>query len=105
MPSQTRERYLEQKKTSDFQVWRFDNGLKKLAKGKALRIETTAKAKVLWTDDHWKMEHTVGAKDTGIGIFVTDLKPKRKKAKAIEFTFHWEDADKWENQNYSVEME
>ncbi len=105
MPSYTQERYIKQKITSEFRVWRFDNPLKTLSEGKKLRIEVMSKAKVIWSDDDWETQHSITTKDSGIGIFVADIQKKNKKAEKIEFTFHWEEADNWENRNYSVETD
>ncbi len=104
MPSLTRKRYLDKKNKVGFQVWRFDNPLKTLLPGNFLRIETMAAAKVIWTDYEWETDHSIQAKDTEIGIFVADIKLRNKKAKRIEFTFHWDKTDNWENKNYSVEI-
>ncbi len=104
MPDRTRERYVEKNTQSKFQVWRFDNGLRRLWKGKILRIEVRAEADLKWTEDNWETEHTTEAKDSGIGIFIADIKLKNKKAEKLEFTFHWKEADRWEGKNYSVEI-
>ncbi len=104
MPKQTRERYLEQKKRSDIITWRFNSMLKKIELGKTLRIETMAKTKVTWTDDAWQNTYTAESKDSGIGIFVTDIRTTSEKASAIDFTFYWEESAHWENKNYSVEI-
>lgn len=104
MPALTRERYLNKNSKIGFQVWRFDKPFKTLLTRKHLRIETMAPAKVIWTDYDWETEHTIQTSDTGIGIFVVDIKLRNKKAKKIEFTFHWDTTDTWENKNYSVEI-
>ncbi len=104
MPSLTQERYLNKKNKVDFQVWRFTDPLKTVLSGKHLRIETMASAAVIWTDDSWKTEHFTQTKDTGIGIFVVDIKIRNKKAQKIEFTFHWDKTNNWENKNYTVEV-
>lgn len=105
MPLQTQERYIKQNKKSAFQVWRFNNRISVLSPQKTLRIQVDAKATVHWTDDDWKTKHTAKTKDYDIGIFVADIKPKKKKADKIEFTFYWDEAGNRENKNYSVEIE
>ncbi|HLR24237.1 MAG TPA: glycoside hydrolase family 15 protein, partial [Fodinibius sp.] len=104
MPSYTRERYINEKTTCSFEIWRFENQLKVISDGKDLRVEVMAKANVIWTDDDWETKKSTKTKDTGLGIYVADLKLNNKKADKIEFTFYWEKADKWEGKNYSVKI-
>ncbi|MEP2240196.1 MAG: glycoside hydrolase family 15 protein [Maribacter sp.] len=102
MPPNTCQRYLKEKKKSNTVIWRFDNGVKTLIKGKILRIETLAKCSILWTDDNWKTTYRKEAKDLNIGLFVTDIKPKNEEVTTIQFTFYWNQAKKWEGKNYFV---
>ena len=102
MPVNTCERYLKNKKKSNTVIWRFDNGTMILPKEKTLRIETLAECTVLWTDDNWETTYNVISKDLTFGLFVTDIKPKNEEATTIQFTFYWNQANKWEGENYSV---
>jgi glucoamylase len=104
MPPQTQDRYLKRKTKSDFQIWRFNKVLKNLEAGKSLRIEVMAKATVIWTDDAWQTTRSTGATDTGIGIFIVDIKPVKEQASKIEFTFYWENTGNWESKNYAVSI-
>jgi len=104
MPDLTRQRYLEKGIRSNFQLWRFDSPLKTLSKGKKLRIETMAKATVVWTDDAWETKHTTKSKDSDVGKFVADIDPKNKNTGTLEFTFCWDEKGNWENKNYSVAL-
>jgi len=104
MPPQTQERYLKNDAKSCFQLWHFSDKLQTLASAKTLRLQLSAKATIYWTDDDWKTKHATKAKDCGLNIFIADIKPSKGKVNKIEFTFYWEDADKWENKNYSVEV-
>jgi len=104
MPLNTCQRYLKEKKKSNTAIWRFDNGVKTLIKGKILRIETLAKCNVLWTDDNWKTTFRTEAKDLNFGLFTTDIKPKNEEVTTIQFTFYWNQANKWEGKNYSVSV-
>jgi len=104
MPLNTCQRYLKEKKKSNTVIWRFDNGVKTLIKGKILRIETLAKCTVLWTDDNWKTTFRTEAKDLNFGLFATDIKPKNEEVTTMQFTFYWNQANKWEGKNYSVSV-
>ncbi len=105
MPPQTQERYIKQNTKPGFQLWRFGHQLETLSAGKTLRIQSMVKATVHWTCDDWETKNIIETKDIGIGIFVADIKSEKEEAKKIEFTFYWDEADKWENENYTVEIE
>ncbi len=105
MPPQTQERYIKLNTKAAFQVWRFKHKLQSIPKAKTLRIQTLAKATVQWTCNGWKTENSTETKDLSIGIFIADIKADNNDTKKIEFTFYWTEADKWENENFSVEIE
>ncbi|WKX78681.1 glycoside hydrolase family 15 protein [Zobellia laminariae] len=104
MPSQTFERYLRKKKKSDHKIWRFDNGTRILPRGKTLRIETLTECTVHWTDDDWKSTFITESENMKFGIFVTNIIPTTPQSTALQFTFYWKEADKWEQRNYSVSI-
>ncbi|WP_165748501.1 glycoside hydrolase family 15 protein [Cellulophaga sp. Z1A5H] len=105
MPEQTQERYLLKKKIAKFQIWRFDNGIKTIPKGKTLRIETFAACTIHWTDNDWKTTAIKESKSLTIGVFATDIKPENKESSSLQFTFYWKEADKWEGKNYLVTID
>ncbi|MGI8950841.1 MAG: glycoside hydrolase family 15 protein [Chitinophagaceae bacterium] len=103
MPPQTQERYLKQKITSPYKIWRFNNQVKTISSKKTLRIEVAEEAVIHWTDDNWQTIKEVPATDKSIGIFVADLHIENEKGNHIEFTFYWTKASKWEGTNFVVE--
>ena len=105
MPSLPQERYIKNKTKCDFTIWRFNNQVARLSGNTYLRIEILAMAEIVWSQDGWKSENTLKTIDTDTGIFIADIKDIDRNAEYIEFTFHWEEADKWENQKYTVGLE
>jgi glucoamylase len=105
MPPQTVQRYLVEKKTSPFVLWRFTYRRKSIPYGKMLRIETMAAARVHWSYDDWKTVQDVKAKDTGLGIYVADLPTQNvPDGKEIKFTFYWPETDHWEGEDFSIRV-
>ncbi len=104
MPAQTEERYLKQKTTSAYAVWRFNNQCKTISLNKRFRIEVMAEAVIHWSDDDWHTKKETLTKDTGLGIFVADIETENN-SKHIVFTFLWKEANHWENKNFTVEIE
>ena len=105
MPLHTLHRYVIQHTKSDLQIWRFNNKLKTLSAGKTLRIQVKTAAIIHWTEDGWKTVHTSETKNSGPDIFFADIKPGQIIPGKIEFTFYWQHANKWENKDFSVEVE
>jgi hypothetical protein len=72
----------------------------------AQTIETLSPAVVHWSLDGWQSVDDLGSKDSGLGIYFTDLDTARLKPGAkVDFTFYWPDGDRWEGTNYTVEVE
>lgn len=105
MPPQTYKRYVEQKTKSGHRIWRFSDKIDIISEAKYLRIEVMHDATVHWTDDGWETKNSTNTRDKGIGIFVADIMPKKENIDKIQFTFHWTESDKWENEDYSVAVE
>jgi len=105
MPPQTVQRYLVEKKTSPYTLWRFTYRRTSMPYGQALRIETMAPAVVHWSGDDWKTTQEVKTKDTGLGIYVADL-PTQKipEGTEIKFTFFWPETDHWEGADFSIRV-
>ncbi len=104
-PAQTRERYVARGQSSELAVWRFNNKARRMVAGRTLRIETLAPAVVHWTADDWKTSADVESRDTTVGVWVADL-PSRSLplGAAIQFTFYWPRADRWEGHDWTVSV-
>ncbi len=103
MPTQTWERYVQNKHVSNFEVFRFSDKIKTIHPGKKLRIETMADASIRWTFDNWNVTYNSPVKNTELGIYYVDLATENiKPGSKIEFTFYWIDSDKWENENFVI---
>ena len=103
MPPQTVERYLVRKQTSDLACWRFNHKTRDMEPGKTLRVEALAPFTLRWTSDAWRAVHDAEGQDSGLGVWYVDL-PTRDLSlgAAVEFTFYWPQADRWEGANFSV---
>lgn len=104
MPMFTQERYIKQKITSPYVVWRFNSQQKSISVKKTLRIEVTEKAIVHWTDDNWQTSKDIATRDTKLGMHIADIGMKNLKAKEIKFTFFWKDANHWEDNDFMVSI-
>ena len=96
------DRYIKNKATCAFVVWRFSWPCKNIPKNKNLRIELLAVANVHWSLDNWKTCHDTETSDTKLGIHLVDIDLKKSLSEEIQFTFFWKKANHWENKNYQV---
>ena len=103
MPPQTVQRYLKEKTGSPYATWRFNHKCRTMAMGKTLRLETLTSATVHWSDDGWRTVHDTPTKDTGLGVHRADLLTEHLSVgRKVEFTFYWNEAQNWENPDFSV---
>lgn len=106
MPPQAFERYVKNKTVCNFAVWRFNNKCRAIPQSKTLRIEVLANAKIKWTDDNWNSSNEEVTKDSQAGIYYADIpSSKLEKGRKIIFTFYWLTANKWEGENFTVEID
>ena len=74
-----------------------------MAAGKILRIETLARATVVWGLDGWQQVKEIDTVDTELGVYVADLETTAFASGAVvEFTFFWLDEARWEQTDFRV---
>jgi glucoamylase len=106
LPPQTVERYLVLKTHSPFAFWRFNQKCSSMPRGKTLRVETLAPARVHWSADAWRHTHDTPTRDTGLGVHYADLATGAlPAASTVRFTFYWPEAGCWEGEDFPVEVE
>jgi glucoamylase len=106
MPPHGRKRYIDKKTASPYRAWRFNNKIHSMPAGKKLRIEVLAPARIHWSIDGWKTFRDTEATENVFGIHVADLPVEALGAgAAVDFTFFWPEAGRWENVDFSVRIE
>jgi glucoamylase len=106
MPPQTVQRYQKDKVTSPRRLWRFNQKLRSLPAGRALRIELPAPALIHWTLDGWNTTHDTTTTRNGFGINLADLPTmKADEGKHLRFTFYWLEAERWEGTDFEVAVD
>jgi glucoamylase len=103
-PRQTVQRYLvEQRMTSPYVVWRFNNKMRVMAAGKILRFVLLAPSVVHWGIDGWTRVRDVPTIDSGLGVHVADLDTTMlPPGSRIDVTFYWPDVGHWEGVDFVV---
>src|SRR5690606_29227187 len=73
--------------------------------GKTLRVETLNSASIHWSADNWRTVHDTPTRDTLLSVHVADLPTDTlPPGAALEFTFHWTEAGRWEGMNFEIEV-
>jgi glucoamylase len=105
-PPQTVERYIVNKATSQHIIWRFNNKVRLMPAGAALRVETLAPALVHWSADGWNTIHDTPTRDTTLGVYVSDLETRDLRVgDRVDFTFYWPESARWEGADFVVCVE
>jgi glucoamylase len=105
-PPQTAQRYLVDKTTSHRITWRFNNKVRAMPVGAALRVETLASAVVHWSIDGWWTVHDTATRDTTLGVHIVDLPTTQLRVGAgVDLTFFWPADNRWEGVDFVVCVE
>ncbi len=106
VPASSSERYLNKDQACARTYWRFGQECAAITTGHVLRIEVLAPAQVRWSDDGWQTSHDLPTVDSGLGLYYVDLPSKKlRQGDALQFTFHWQDSDRWEGANFEVKVQ
>ncbi|MGH9768182.1 MAG: glucan 1,4-alpha-glucosidase [Blastocatellia bacterium] len=105
LPPQTVKRYLVNHTGSPHAVWRFNNKCDVMPPGLTLRVETQAPAVIHWSADEWRSVSDVEARNTDLGVYVTDLPTGELAAGTrISFTIYWPTSGNWEGSDFAVQV-
>ncbi len=104
LPRPVYSRYVENQQKSTLVEWTFTQPIKNMTPGKGLRLETRASAQIHWTTDNWKTTKTISTRDSGLGIHFADLPVQKVKSGKVDFTFLWQESDRWEGNDFTVEI-
>ena len=105
MPPQTVARYVARQTPSALRIWRDNNRLTRIPRGKTLRLELSAEAMVHWSSDGWQSVADTPTCETAFGTHVLDLDTAGMPAgQVIVFTLFWLDEQRWENTDFEVRV-
>jgi len=105
MPPAPAERYLKKKTQPMFESWRFNDKIQSLSKGKNLRIEVLAPARLHWSADNWKTMHDTETHDTKLGVHIINLTREQLASDGkLVFTFYWTKSKRWEGRNFDISL-
>lgn len=97
-------RYLHDGGRTDLEVWKPSRRVRRVASGCMLRVQAPQPFTLHWSTDGWKTAHDTDSESTGLGIDYVDLPVRSGEEGPVRFTFYWPAAQRWEGQDYEVEV-
>jgi glucoamylase len=87
-------------------TWRFTAPRPLMPAGRTLRLELMAPARVHYSVDGRQSWADLDACDTGLGVWVADVpgSDRLTSGQAVDFTFWWREAGRWEDREMRVEV-
>jgi glucoamylase len=87
-------------------TWRFTAPRPSIPAGRTLRLELMAPARVHYSVDGRQSWADLDARDTGLGVWVADVpgSDRLTSGQAVDFTFWWREAGRWEDREMRVEV-
>lgn len=105
LPRPVRERWHGRAPESRRSSWRPDRPIPTVAADHTLAIELLAPAMIRFTLDGWQTAHDREARDTGVGLWLVEIRPDEHAAgQTITFTIHWRNPDRWEGHDFDVRI-
>ena len=92
---------------SRHEIWSFRHPVRRMRQGKILRIIIADAADVIWSADQWASKNALATtRISALNLWFADLPTNKLPAdSAIELTFFWKDAQKWEGRNWRIGVE
>jgi glucoamylase len=98
------ERYLNKQGRPDLEVWKPTHRVGTIVAGKVLRIQAQAAFLLHWTSTEWETSQDSVSIDTDLGTHFVDIPVSNQQKAPVRFTFFWTEAQRWEGQDYKVEV-
>jgi glucoamylase len=97
-------RYVENPVVSQHEIWSVRHPIRRLARGKTLRMIVAAEAEILWSIDGWKeTRQTLTARQNELRLWFADFSTAEWGENTLmEFTIYWKHEQRWEGRNWQV---
>jgi glucoamylase len=101
------QRYVVKPVESRFEMWTMRHQIRRVPKGKILRLVVANDAAITWSSDKWvTVKNLDTTRNDALGLWHVDFATENLREGAVlEFTFFWKKALRWEGRNFSVTVE
>jgi glucoamylase len=98
------QRYTRQPRNNSHEMWTHCHPIRRMPPGMILRLIVPDNAAVVWSANGWAKTNTTDSTALGcLRLWFADLDTKDCPAgSVVEFTFYWNQAERWEGRNYSI---
>ena len=98
------QRYVVKPVKSRHEMWSVRHAIPRIQPGQILRLIVQVSATVVWTANNWATTNKTEATSvSALNLWFADLPMEDcPDGAAVEFTFFWKDAQRWEGRNYTV---
>jgi glucoamylase len=100
------QRYVVNRVRSRHEIWTLRHPIRRMPKGKTLRVILPAEAVIVWTIDDWKRSNESQANYVDeLNLWFVDFPTAELAGESpVEFTFFWKREKRWEGRNFRVEV-
>ena len=101
------QRYVRNPVQSRHEIWSLRHPLRRVARGKTLRLILAAEATIVWSRDDWAHAHQSDTtQESGLDLWFADFPSAEwPPASAIAFTLFWKREQRWAGRNWQVDVE
>jgi glucoamylase len=98
------QRFVAKPVPSRHEIWTLNHPIRRLPRGKTLRVILDAEAAIIWTADGWSTRNSVEMTfNESFDLWFTDLATSNvPSARVVEFTFFWKTDQRWEGRNWQL---
>src|SRR5437764_2379668 len=100
------QRYVVNPVQSRYEIWSFRYPLRRVSRGKILRIILSAEATIVWSTDDWARDNQSDTThESGLNLWFADFATAELAVgSVISFTCFWKRDQRWEGRNWQVSV-
>jgi glucoamylase len=100
------QRYVSDPVQSNHEIWSLRHPLRRVHRGKVLRIILAADATIVWSTDGWaRSNETDTTHEGGLDLWFADFQTGEwADGSKLEFTFFWKREQRWQGQDWRVDI-
>ncbi|UUO04328.1 glycoside hydrolase family 15 protein [Blastopirellula sp. J2-11] len=100
------QRYAVNKTQNRVEIWTLAHQPAEILAGKPLRVIVDTAAVIHWSTDKWKTRHDLEAHENSLGLYAADLPIEQlPSGGVVVFTIHWIEEDRWEEHDFTVQIQ
>jgi glucoamylase len=101
------QRYVANPVQSRYEIWTLRHSLRRISRGKILRVIFAEEAKIVWSNDDWThTNHSDTTRESGLDLWFADFPTTEWPAVSMfTFTCFWKRDQRWEGRDWQVSVQ